>query len=61
WVKNFTGIESKKLQTELVSWDGLIYNKEELGTPAPNGNYFLRIKALKMFGDINNEIDYKSW
>ncbi|CAG8435480.1 9995_t:CDS:2 [Funneliformis mosseae] len=61
WVKNFTGIESKKLQIERVSWDGLIYNKEEFGIPAPNGNYFLRIKALKMFGDINNKKDYESW
>ncbi|CAI2166465.1 1523_t:CDS:2, partial [Funneliformis geosporum] len=66
WVKDFTGIKFRKNPVILaVYWDGIIYsnldNKAEPGTPAPDGNYFFKIKALKMYGDINNENDYESW
>ncbi|GBB92394.1 hypothetical protein RclHR1_00200027 [Rhizophagus clarus] len=47
-----------------VDWDGLIYNpndKNDQGIIAPNGEYFIKIKALKLFGDINNENDYEVW
>ncbi|CAG8524673.1 4767_t:CDS:2, partial [Funneliformis caledonium] len=66
WVKYFTGIKyRKKPIVFIVHWDGLIHynldNMTEPGTPAPDGDYFIRIKALKMFGDINNEKEYETW
>ncbi|CAG8655290.1 14913_t:CDS:2 [Funneliformis mosseae] len=49
----------KKPIVFIVHLDGLIhYNLDNMtgpGSPAPDGDYFIRIKALKMFGDINNE------
>ncbi|CAI2176444.1 4133_t:CDS:2 [Funneliformis geosporum] len=65
WVKDFTGIKVVKNPTEksnnLVTWDGIIYNQNDTGTLAPNGEYFIRIKALKLFGDNKNEKDYEYW
>ncbi|CAG8587283.1 7511_t:CDS:2 [Funneliformis mosseae] len=66
WVKEFTGIKYRKVPVIVfVYWDGLIYNNlgdvTEPGTLAPDGIYLFRIKALKMYGDINNEKDYESW
>ncbi|CAG8693704.1 9230_t:CDS:2, partial [Funneliformis mosseae] len=63
WVKYFTGIKyRKKPIVFIVHWDGLnLDNMTGPGTPAPDGDYFIRIKALKMFGDINNEKEYETW
>ncbi|CAG8695765.1 470_t:CDS:10, partial [Funneliformis caledonium] len=41
---------------KIISWDGFI-----LSEPVSNGKYFIRVRALKMFGDINNEKDYEVW
>ncbi|CAG8531971.1 4390_t:CDS:2 [Funneliformis mosseae] len=65
FVKDYTGIKIMKNPVEtsnnLVSWNGIIYNINDTGTLAPNGEYFIRIKALKLFGDKNNEKDYEYW
>ncbi|CAG8498842.1 7570_t:CDS:2, partial [Funneliformis caledonium] len=65
WVKEFSGIKIVKNPIEksnnIVSWNGIIYDLNDTGTLASNGEYFIRIKALKIFGASNNEEDYESW
>ncbi|RIA83586.1 peptidase S8/S53 domain-containing protein [Glomus cerebriforme] len=63
-IKTFYNFPAQKLTSLKIEWDGLIYNpndKNDKGIIAPNGEYFLRIKALKLFGDVNNENDYEVW
>ncbi|CAG8601763.1 16838_t:CDS:2 [Funneliformis caledonium] len=43
-------------EPRIISWDGLIHSE-----PVSNEKYFNRVRALKMFGDINNEKDYEVW
>lgn len=63
-VKIYYGFPAPRVTDLTVDWDGLIYNpndKNDPGVIAPDGEYFLKIKALKLFGDINNENDYEVW
>ncbi|CAG8566034.1 3198_t:CDS:2 [Funneliformis mosseae] len=56
-VKNIFLFQKYKLgEPRIISWDGLIHSE-----PVSNGKYFIRVRALKMFGDINNEKDYEVW
>jgi hypothetical protein len=49
-----------KNKRSIMEWNGFIYNGSR-GEIVPNGEYFIRIRALKLFGDINNENDYEVW
>jgi predicted phage tail protein len=57
-----------------ASWDGYYVNQsaydafdskkdtfEALYTPVPSGEYVIRLRALKVFGDQNNEADWETW
>ena len=60
-VKDDDLIYFSKLQVPLI-WNGVIYNPNvRQYISAPSGEYFIRVKALKLFGDINNENDYEVW
>jgi minor extracellular serine protease Vpr len=63
-VKMYYDFPAPKSTDFTVDWDGLIYNlndKNDQGIIAPDGEYFIQIKALKLFGDVNNENDYEVW
>jgi hypothetical protein len=63
-VKLYYDFPLTKYKGFIIAWNGLIDNpndKNDQGTAVPDGVYFIRIRALKLFGDINNENDYEVW
>ena len=60
-VKDDSRIYFSKIEMQ-IEWNGVIYNPNvKQYISAPNGEYFIRVKALKLFGNINNENDYEVW
>ena len=60
-VKDDSFTHFSRVEVPLI-WNGVIYNpNSKQYISAPNGEYFIRVRALKLFGDINNENDYEVW
>ena len=61
-VKDDSFTHFSKVEEVPIIWNGVIYNpNNKQYISAPNGEYFIRVKALKLFGNINNENDYEVW
>ena len=62
-IKMFYDFPAQKSHRLLIFWiDGLIYHPNNKSSIiAPDGEYFLKLRALKLFGDVNNENDYEVW
>ncbi|KAG2215369.1 hypothetical protein INT46_011739 [Mucor plumbeus] len=60
WVYQQRNKLSEENYDTRIAWNGKIIASDE-STQAPDGEYYLQLKALKHFGNAENALDWQEW
>ncbi|GAN05308.1 subtilisin-like protease [Mucor ambiguus] len=60
WVYNQRNKLSQENYDTSIAWNGKIVASDKT-TQVPDGDYYIQLRALKHFGDVDNAMDWQEW